>query len=149
MKPKYGFESQGEFAKRVGCSYPTVINWVLLGKLPFKVDEETQQKLIPIEEALAAPCVKKYEKRIVAQAEAPPEVPIVSPASGYKLLTPDRIPQDEKLFLVARDNAKQFVTRARFCRMDHRHEAEAELLWMALENFGFTKEMPIPHQKSY
>jgi hypothetical protein len=54
------------------------------------------------------------------------------------MVEPWRFSDEYRLFLAARGAAKPLIECAKRCRTEGKTQAEAELLWLALENLGFT-----------
>lgn len=133
-----------EFAEKIGSTKATVHNWILLNKIPFKLSEKGT-RLIPEFEAMEAPCVKTFVPRDYATRviQIPnPSLNAYTPPRPEKVAEPivtlkSDLERDERLFLIARQQAQGFIARAKNCRLYKKHEAEAELLWMAVECFGF------------
>lgn len=129
-----------EFAQKIGASNQTVTNWILLNRIPFKVGD-SGQRLIPEFEAMESPIVKTFVPRVYTPRPGKPQAALVAPEVPIKpeisLKHEAQVDREEKLFLIARQQAQGFIARARNCKSDRKHEAEAELLWMAVECFGF------------
>lgn len=139
---KEGFLSIAKFARKIGASDAAIYNWIALNAIPFQVDPITNAKIIPEFDAMESPRVKAFLSRgrggrvvtsfqLTETPKSPTAVTVIPVASQQKS---DR---EEELFMIARQQAAGFIARARNCRADGRHEAEAELLWMAAECFGF------------
>lgn len=144
---KEGFLSIAKFARKIGVSDAAIYNWIALNAIPFRIDPDTNAKIIPEHEAMESPKVKaaldRRAKREYWRGKDNPQIPIIAPKAEPPAIIPSLVNrqndpgQEEKLFLIARQQAAGFIARARNCRADARHEAEAELLWMAVECFGF------------
>lgn len=127
-----GFLSPADFARKIGNSYATVIGWTLTAKIPFQA-EANGRKWIPEAEAMETQVVKSWLARKETVAQTPSQVPPT-------VVKEVPICSEEKLFLVARQKAAHYINRAKNCRDARRPQAEAEMLWLAVEQFGFKIE---------
>lgn len=142
-----------EFADKIGAKYPTVYYWISNKKIPFESDGKVVR--IMEAEAMESPVVQKFlEKnsslhmnKFTKEVKLPHEIPPVTTVDTFGNKKVEYVPnrdwvseefcKEEKLFLKARHNAKPYIERARACRAQGKVNAEAELLWMAIQEMGF------------
>lgn len=134
-----------EFASKYGIRGPTVYYWINRGKIPFQSDGVTTR--IIEAEAVESPMFKAFflkkkdrvKPTIAPVSEAMPKKEVLTPVKEkfIKEFISHEISINEKLFLTARYKAKPFIERAKACREAGKVNAEAELLWMAVQEMGF------------
>lgn len=136
-----GFLSPSEFAKKHGLAYSSVIAWTLKAEIPFKVAPNGYNKMIPEFEALESSVVKHALAKREDRGVIPPEPSTIPPtpvaAPPPQVAASQRISRDEEIFLLARRQAEPYISRAKQLRKEGKCQAEAEVLWLAIECFGY------------
>lgn len=150
-----GFISCADFAHKLGVSYAHVINWTLTGAIPFQTREGGKYKMIPEHEAMESEVVKASLAKRAAKGIFPPApsnvppmqpvstmqpVPFHPPQEVYQRIITPGIQPAEKIFLLARRQAEPYILRAKALRKEGKCQAEAEVLWLAIECFGYNPE---------
>jgi len=146
MKFPTGFIGVGEFAKKHGLTYHYVQQGTVLDQIPFKLAPNGYNKMLLEFEALETPYIKRALAKRSTQPIPPPAPSSVPPPQPppereappvyARTITPG-IPPAEKLFLLARRQAEPYIARAKELRREGKCQAEAEILWLAIECFGY------------